>query len=290
MSGFWPVDLVQALSQRRGVIFLGAGASASCISESGERQPAWTDLLQKLSEGLEGTDRSAFDECMARSRLLDAAQIVVDTVPAPQLHSALLAIFANSAIKPSSLYESVNLIDQPVVMTTNYDRMYERFWETELNEPLSGPKPPLIVSHYQESDVVDNLRSDRRLLLKLHGTIEKPRDLVLSRSEYSKARFEHANYFRVVSALMLTRTMLFVGCGFNGDPDIDLLLEDSAFTAQSTAPHYALVPKGRHPSEIKSLRSAFNIELLEYENDAGDHVEMLNQMADLARLVEANRI
>ena len=227
---------------------------------------------------------------MSKSRLLDAAQILVDTLSPPLLHSSLIKIFANNTIKPSSLYESVNLVDQPVVMTTNYDRMYERFWETELNEPLSGPKPPLMVSHYKETDVVDNLRSDRRLLLKLHGTINKPRDLVLSRSQYSRARYEHANFFRVVSALMLTRTILFVGCGFNGDPDIDLLLEDSAFTAQSTAPHYALVEKGRHASEIRSLQSAFNITLLEYDNENGDHAEMLTQMAILAQLVESNRI
>ena len=227
---------------------------------------------------------------MSKSRLLDAAQILVDTLSPPLLHRGLMDIFANNTIKPSSLYESVNLIDQPVVMTTNYDRMYERFWETELNESLSGPKAPLMVSHYKETDVVDNLRSDRRLLLKLHGTIDKPRDLVLSRSQYSRAKYEHANFFRVVSALMLTRTMLFVGCGFNGDPDIDLLLEDSAFTAQSTAPHYALVAKGRHNSEIRSLQNAFNITLLEYDNANGDHAEMLAQMTALAQLVESNRI
>ena len=290
MSDFWPVDLVQALSQRRGVVFLGAGASASCKSESGVRQPCWTDLLTNLATGLSEPDSNAFKTAMSKSRLLDAAQILVDTLSPPLLHSSLIKIFANNTIKPSSLYESVNLVDQPVVMTTNYDRMYERFWETELNEPLSGPKPPLMVSHYKETDVVDNLRSDRRLLLKLHGTINKPRDLVLSRSQYSRARYEHANFFRVVSALMLTRTILFVGCGFNGDPDIDLLLEDSAFTAQSTAPHYALVEKGRHASEIRSLQSAFNITLLEYDNENGDHAEMLTQMATLAQLVESNRI
>ena len=286
---FWPPDLIQALSERRGVVFLGAGASASCISDAGERQPGWIALLNDLATSLSAPDRTAFDAALGRSRLLDAAQIVVDSVSAPTLHNRLIAIFGNNAIKPSSLYNSVNLIDQPVVMTTNYDRMFERYWETDLQESLSGPKPPLMVSSYYETDVVDNLRTDRRLLLKLHGTVEKPRDLVLSRSQYSKARFEYANFFRVVSALMLTRTMLFVGSGFNGDPDIDLLLEDSAFAAQSTAPHYALVAKGRHSSEIKSLRTAFNIELLEYDNDDGSHIEMLTQLDELARLVEASR-
>jgi hypothetical protein len=290
MTGFWPADLVEALSERRGVVFLGAGASASCVSDGGVRQPAWDALLTDLSAQLREQDLEAFDEALGRSRLLDAAQIIVDAVSPPLLYSRLLALFGNNSIKPSSLYNSINLIDQPVVMTTNYDRMFERFWETDLDEPLTGPKPPLMVSNYLDNDVVDNLRSNRRLLLKLHGTVEKPRDIVLSRSQYSKAKYEHANFFRVVSALMLTRTVLFIGCGFNGDPDIDLLLEDSAFAAQSSAPHYALVAKGRHGSEIKSLKTAFNIELLEYDNEDGSHREMLTQVEELARLVEANRL
>lgn len=290
MSDFWPNDLVQALSQRRGVIFLGAGASASCISETGQRQPGWTALLEDLAQSLTGDDLDAFKEALVKSRLLDAAQIIVDAVSASALHDRLISLFANNLIKPSSLYASVNLIDQPVVMTTNYDRMFERYWENDLNEPLSGPKPPLMVSSYYENDVVDNLRSDRPSLLKLHGTVEKPRQAVLSRSQYSKAKYEHANFFRVVSALMLTRPMLFVGCGFNGDPDIDLLLEDAAFTAQSTSPHYALVAKGRHPSEVKSLHSAFNIVLLEYDNESGDHSQMLVKMEELAGLVNDNRL
>lgn len=289
MNDFWPADLVQELSQRRGIVFLGAGASASCTSDAGVRQPGWVDLLDQLAVSLTTADKAAFQDAIGKSRLLDAAQIVVDNVTPPLLNVALTRIFANSTIRPSALYESLNLIDQPVVMTTNYDRMYERFWEILVNASGDEPMDSLVVRNYTDTDVVDYLRSDRRLLLKLHGSIEKPNDLVLSRSQYSRAKYEQANYFRIVSALMLTRTMLFVGCGFNGDPDIDLLLEDSAFTAQSTAPHYALVARGRHSSEIRSLKSAFNITLLEYDNVAGDHAEMLIQLNSLASLVDSNR-
>ncbi|WP_157985642.1 SIR2 family NAD-dependent protein deacylase [Microcella alkaliphila] len=188
------------------------------------------------------------------------------------------------------MHKHINLLDQPVLMTTNYDRLYERYWEQELNTPLTGPKPPLMVSTYVDNDVVDNLRSDRPLLLKLHGSVEKPRNLVLSRSQYSRAKFEYPNFFKVVSALLLTRTVLFVGCGFNGDPDIELLLEDSAFTAQSIAPHYAITPKGRHDSETRSIRKAFNVKLLEYDNEDGNHDELTARLAELSRLVDDARI
>ena len=45
-----------------------------------------------------------------------------------------------------------------------------------------------------------------------------------------------------------------------------------------------------HSSESLSLKNAFNITLLEYDNSNGDHAEMLTQMASLAQLVEANRL
>lgn len=285
MSSFWPPELVQTLAQRRGVVFLGAGASASCSADDQTRMPTWGSLLSELGSKLPTQHKSRYQDFLGNNRFLDAAQFAQDLLEPQELNNYLISVFGNNAIRPSEIYAHVNLIDQPVVMTTNFDRMYERYWEIELNASLEPPRPPLMVSSYTDNDVVDNLRSDRPVLLKLHGTVEKPRDLVLSRSQYARAKYEHANYFKVVSALLLTRTVLFVGCGFNGDPDIDLLLEDSAFTAQSTAPHYALLPEGRHESEKKSLRSGFNLRVLEYSNESGDHAEMMARMAELSELV-----
>ncbi|MHA6740531.1 SIR2 family NAD-dependent protein deacylase [Rhodococcus erythropolis] len=287
-SSFWPESLVQELADRRGLVFLGAGASMTCKSNSGESFPSWVRLLSEIAKPLTSGDRKAFDDAISSSRLLDAAQIVVDIVDPQSLHKNLLQMLNSSSIRPSKLYEQINLIDQPVVLTTNYDRMYERFWE-ELSFNAGDENPPLMVSNHLENDVVDHLRAGRRLLIKLHGTIEKPRDIVLSRSQYAKARTENSEFYRVVSALMLTRTMLFVGCGFNGDPDIDLLLEDSAFTAGSIYPHYALLPRGRHKSTINGLRSAYNIQVLEYDAVGGDHSELTDRLIELAELVDSER-
>ena len=284
----WPADLVEALIQRRAIILLGSGASATCSSPSGERTPGWTSLLKGLSGSLGGSDLDAFETAMQKSRLLDAAQIIVDKVSAPERETYLTREFANTRIRPGELYEYVNLLDQPIVMTTNYDRMYERYWEQIAGDP-DDPRPQLYTASYDDGHVVDHLRSARQVLFKLHGDIGRVRDIVLSRSQYSRAKYEFSNYFKVVSALFLTRTVLFIGCGFNGDPDIDLLLEDSAFAAQSGWPHYAVIPEGKHASELSTIRSSFNVDCLQYENPDGSHANLLSSLRDLADLVVNGR-
>jgi len=287
MSVEWPPDLVDALVQRRAIIFLGSGASATCQSSEGVKFPTWRALLKSLSSDLTGDDKAAFDQALEASRYLDAAQLVTDVVGQPARERKLTDLFANKSIRPSELYEYINLIDQPIVMTTNYDQMYERYWETF--DEVGSPQTQLYVAKYYDDDVVDHLRSARQLLLKLHGDILQVKRIVLSRSQYSNAKYEHANFFKIVSALLLTRTVLFIGCGFNGDPDVDLILEDSAFAAQSGWPHYAVIAKGRHSSELKSIRSSFNVECLEYDNDDGSHAELLTSLRQLADLVVNGR-
>lgn len=279
----WPKPLIQELKDKRGLIFLGAGASKSCASNAGERFPDWKQLLETLGQDMTGDDKAAFDDLLEKSRYLDAAQVVADTVHPSTQHDTLGSFFQNKKIKPSSLYESVNLIDQPIVLTTNYDNMYETYWNSL--EPDSDDDPQLITADPASKHIVDHLRSGRRLLIKVHGSISNPHDLVLSRSSYAKSRTENAEFYRVVSSLMLTRTMLFIGCGFGGDPDIDLLLEDAAFNAQSNYPHYALIPEGMHRSQISALRNAFNIQAIEYEVRGNDHSDLLAHLSELATIV-----
>lgn len=291
MSDFWPDHLVQELVHRRGIIFLGSGAARTCCSDTGVRPPDWCGLLTELAKSLQDGVRAEFDKAIARERLLDAAQLVTDNVDFPTYQSVFHQLLNNHLIKPSALYEAVSLIDQQVVMTTNYDRLYERYWEQLLNETTADDKPPLIgISHYDDG-LIDNLRSNRRLLLKLHGTVTDAAKLVLARSQYAKARFQYPFFFRAVSALLLTRTVLFVGCGFNGDPDIDLLLEDAAFAAQAKSPHYAILPAGKSESEVRSIKSSFNVRVLEYDIGAGgDHGALMTRLTELAELVESYRV
>lgn len=282
VANFWPRALVRELAERRGIIFLGAGASRTCVTAGGDQLPDWKGLLLSFRDKLPTADLDAFDEKMGRERYLEAAQIVVDGTPPADFDWHMRELIEMPGLEPSLLHEYVNEIDQPVVMTTNYDTLYEKYWQTLTP---SGADRPYHVTRYYEDDAVNHLRSNRRLVLKLHGSIEKTNALVLSRSQYFEAKQKYPGFYAVVDALMLTRTVLFIGCGFSGDPDIDLTLENAVIAAPSAYPHYALVKRGRHASEVAAIKKTFNIALLDYE----EHDDALQRLEELRDLVSEHR-
>lgn len=54
-------------------------------------------------------------------------------------------------------------------------------------------------------------------LLKLHGDIESPKTIVLTREQYNQLEVEHRALRGLVQSLMLTSHLLFVGFGFSDD-------------------------------------------------------------------------
>src|SRR5690606_38972835 len=54
-------------------------------------------------------------------------------------------------------------------------------------------------------------------LLKLHGTVEKPEDIVLTRDDYLQYAARRAALAGIVQALLITRHMLFVGFSMSDD-------------------------------------------------------------------------
>jgi SIR2-like protein len=285
MADFWPRSLVRELAERRGIIFLGAGASRTCQAPNGRSIPGWIDMLASFRDKLKPQDQAAFDDKMGRERLLEAAQIVVDGTPPGDFDWHMRELVEIPGLEPSQLHECVNEIDQSVVMTTNYDSLYEKYWNKLAATSASGLDRPFAVTRFFDDDAVNHLRSNRRLIMKLHGTIEKTNQIVLSRSQYFQAKQSFPGFYSVVDALILTRTVLFIGCGFSGDPDIDLTLENAVIAAPSAYPHYALVRRGRHPSEVDSIRKTFNIVLLEYD----EHEEVVDRLQELRDLVLAHR-
>ncbi|MEW6899292.1 SIR2 family NAD-dependent protein deacylase [Trueperella pyogenes] len=287
----WPNELIEILGERYGILFLGAGASIAGLTPDSTKLPDWLDLLRQLGQELQGADSEYFKKLLCQNKLLDAAQLVTDCIPKQRRRKFLHDLFNSNQMKPGDFFTHINLIDQPVVMTTNYDRLYEKFWDSFTRGDGSPFSSPLTTRSYTDSDIVAPLREPRsRVYLKLHGCISKPDDIVLSKSDYNKARNEHSNFFQIVSALFQTRTVLFIGCGFSGDPDIELILEDAAFVSSSAFPHYALIPAGHHPSFSKSLKNLSNIDLIEYPLDSnGGHSKAKEAIEELAKRVEDYR-
>ncbi|HAN99981.1 MAG TPA: hypothetical protein DCQ98_22265 [Planctomycetaceae bacterium] len=112
------------------------------------------------------------------------------------------------------------------MVTTNYDRLMET--------AAAGAGRPLSVLPYSPSE------ASRGWLLKLHGCLEHPSDIVLTRSDFLRYDDRRAALRGIVQAMLMTRHMLFVGFSLQDD-NFHRIAEDvrKALGPVASAPHSA---------------------------------------------------
>lgn len=95
--------------------------------------------------------------------------------------------------------------------TTNYDTLFEQAREA------AGRR--VAVLPYQNAADADGW------LLKMHGSVEHPDDIVLTRDDYLGYAEQRAALKGIVQALLITRHMLFVGFSLT-DPNFHHVVHD----------------------------------------------------------------
>jgi hypothetical protein len=89
------------------------------------------------------------------------------------------------------------------VVTTNYDTLFE-----EASQAIGRP---VAVLPY------DPAGGGRRWLLKLHGCVRRPKDIVLTREDYLRYDADRAPLAGLVQGLLITGHVLFVGFSLADD-------------------------------------------------------------------------
>jgi len=271
----WPRALVEELAARRCIIFLGAGASAGCVSEGDElaSPPTWSKLLDGIKEI--ASDKNSLpivDDLIVKEKFLDAAEVLFGSTNSADFATYIREVMATPRYKQSSIHESVLAIDPKIVVTTNYDDIYDNYCRSGQENGLYN------ICKYYESHLVSDLRSSVRQVVKAHGCISDPSKIVLTRSQYFRERLNFPNFYKVLDALFLTNTLFFVGYSLS-DPDIQLLLENSNITYKDSHPHYALVSDSMNHSIKNAYKEAYNIDFIEFP--AGDYITADKMLKDL---------
>ena len=177
-------------------LFLGAGVSQSA------GLPDWKGLLQGLAQRASMSK----EECDALAGIptLDQASIVERRLGRMELTAAVKELLGSW--KHYSLTHAL-LAALPVreVVTTNYDQLFEQAW-----------------SHPQGDDItiLPNRKSaaqTRRWLLKMHGCMSDPKNIVLTRESYTRYDENLPALAGIVQAFLITRHTLFVGFSLADD-------------------------------------------------------------------------
>lgn len=268
----WPDFLVQELAERRCIIFLGSGVSASSKNDKNESPKSWSQfLVTALGFIKEDEDKNFINGLIKEKNYLLALQCIYDQIDNGTYSRFLQKEFSEPNFQPSEIHKDVVLIDPKILITTNFDRIYEK---TCFDDGHS------IVTYYDSSNLPDVIRSSQRIIIKAHGTIDNIGKMVFTKRQYYDAKKNFPEFYMILSALFMTNTVLFLGCGLN-DPDVNLILENINATTRALNPHYIVTLNDIHPNIERDWLNSYNIFSLKYGPSHEDLPSEIRNLKDL---------
>lgn len=208
-----------ALNDGLGAVFIGAGVSMAA------GYPSWSGLLSDIADELEINSRNVHD-------LAALAQwSIQESGGATRVRNVIKKEIGPDKPVPETLDILARL---PVrhIWTTNYDRLVERAFAAisrPLN-PISAPK-----------DLALKTTPGAAILYKMHGSVDRLDDIVISTDDYELFRSRRGQYLPLFQAHLTSMSMLFIGISFT-DPNVRhvLSLIRESFT-DSPPEHFAIV-------------------------------------------------
>ncbi|MBY6059850.1 SIR2 family protein [Microbacterium esteraromaticum] len=193
-------------SEARLVPFMGAGISVSAGA------PSWQELISSLASAAGVT--SEVREKLRKHDVLDQAAYVRQEFE--RRFRGEHDEFARAIIQAVDMRRyglspaMLAALEAEQAITLNYDRLFE--WAAH-----DGQRPRRVIPGHSDSA--------ERWLLKLHGSVDSPASIVLTRDDYLGFNADRAALSSLVKATLMTRHLLFVGFGVK-DPHFHEIVHD----------------------------------------------------------------
>ena len=278
----WPNDLVSDIARRTCVLYIGAGVSANSSSAKGISPPTWEAFLRSCLTKINKADCAYIEQLLSQKDLLSACEVIIDKIGTAEFNNVAQDAFRRPGFKPASIHETIYNLDARLVITPNGDKIYEQYAQ-------ATSCGTIVVKKQTEHDISNFIRSTDRVILKAHGSIDAPNEMIFSKYQYNEARYKYSGFYKLLDSLALTHTYVFIGCGLN-DPDIRLTLENYNFGFPGCKPHYFVAADtAMNPDLEQSLLKNCNLKVIKYDNSDGKHEKLLPALNDLVALVEDER-
>jgi len=273
-----PASLIRHLKEQRCVVFVGAGLSAAA------GLPGWKDLLGSMITDIENevvTDGSTAElhSMMDAGKLLEVADHCRQQLGERRYQELLGEKLRGGSGDIPELHRLLTQLPFSAVVTTNYDKLLERAYAR-----FRGELPKVVTSRDRES-LGSLLFSGGFFILKAHGDIDDAASLVLTARDYREIIHTNSAFDGLFAALLMTRSLLFIGYSMN-DPDFRLLLDRQLSTFGDNIPERYAVMGGVGIVEADVMKRASNIRVLPYPS--GQHEELLVFLRSLSERVNSD--
>lgn len=223
--------------------------------------PDWKSLLTKMAEAVRSKDP------------LTAAQIT-DLVTSGDLTTAADYFWLSRKVLDGNKVQIIKDILQnydakplqplaslpfQTVVTTNFDR--------SIFDAIAGARNKSPIDFRFNDAIFSQALWEKELnVVRIHGGIESPRQMVLSDSQFEKL-LQEDSYVDFLSHIFLRRQVLFLGFSFY-DPAIRHVFQliDKKFGPDSEGRHMAILPND-NASEMIQKATRLNIEVIKYSPD-----------------------
>ncbi|MEZ5692254.1 MAG: SIR2 family protein [Altererythrobacter sp.] len=212
-------EFAASLNEGNGAIFIGAGVSMAA------GYPSWSTLLHEIGEEL-GVHSGDIQDLAAL-----AQWSIVETGNSTRILNVIKEQIGKDYEIPAAL-EVISRLPVKHIWTTNYDRLIERAFSA-INRPIDT------VSGAAALSLKPMMGATR--LYKMHGSIERPDDIVISTEDYELYRRNRGAFLPLLEAQLTGMSMLFIGLSLT-DPNVRhvLSLIRESFT-DAPPEHFAIV-------------------------------------------------
>lgn len=253
-----------ALAGNAGV-FVGAGMSKAASS----RFPDWSELVAPLRREADIPD--------SVSDLRLVAEYFEQARGRQVLEAQLATAIGSVSAGVSKGHQLLAQLPVAELWTTNYDRL------------LEGALPDATVV-FDDGGLANRVQPGRRRLIKMHGSLssnggggwEAPP--VVTRGDYERYEQDHPRMWAALTASFLTRSLLFIGFGFE-DPNLEVFLRLARRLGWGAPEHFAILR--RPPGGPDAAIHRYRVDDLERSGigvvEIGDFEELVPLLGRLVR-------
>ena len=191
--------------------FVGAGMSAP----SGF--PLWTRFLVDLAKESH-VEPTSIEQFLQQGKFEEAAQSLHDDLGSGLFNENVEMTFSKLCEIDGPLNYLPTLFSGGSVMTTNFDTLLERVYTHQDNNGFDR-----VISGAAMSEVLRQMASGSRLLIKMHGDCRQVADRVLLKVEYDKLYGDNDLVEQFFNGVIFRQSILFVGCSLLNDRTVSTM-------------------------------------------------------------------